>query len=144
MTLFGSACTTVAFGNPTEPNGDVNSSGAPFNGVITKFRLKAVVEAPTQVTFRLVELSDIGPGAATGSAVSVATGPTVTLATTEPNEAPIQEFATHMTVKKGQHLALDSSTAKVVYAPAGGGLSLLYNPALVDGHGEAGLERIDR
>src|SRR3954452_18398937 len=47
-------CTIVSFNHPSEPNGDDYTGGAPVDGVITKFRIRAyAVEEPGQVTFRL-------------------------------------------------------------------------------------------
>ncbi len=91
--------------------GVVSRNGAPIDGVVTKFRIRAKVDAPTQVTFRLANVTpNLSPqepiDARTANATGAGTGSTVTLQPSSDNGPP-QEFAGRLAVKKGQRLALD-------------------------------------
>lgn len=136
---LGVPCTIASFIEPSEPKGDPDSSGAPSDGVITKFRIRAAAETPNeQVTFRLANVTPDAEGK-TALATAAGTGPTVTLQQTPPEEAPIQEFAGRLPVKKGQHLAVDATDAKVVDNLSGGHkFSYLFAPPLVEGAGARG------
>src|SRR4051794_9979851 len=74
-------CTLVSFIQPSPPNGDPYSGGAPVRGVITEFRIRAFGEggAAATVTFRLANISRPGPDQNTATATDAGTGPTVTI-----------------------------------------------------------------
>ena len=135
-------CTLVSFIQPSDPNGDPYAGGAPADGVITKFRIRAYVTTePTQVTFRLADISRPDPNdQSTALATAAGTGPTVTLAVNEDLlEAPIQEFAGRLPVKKGQHLAVDGGKYLLAtYNNSGDEFSYVFSPPLVDGSGARG------
>jgi hypothetical protein len=137
---FGT-CTIVSFIHPSDPNGDPYAGGAPVDGVITKFRIRAyVITEAQQVTFRVADISRDPGDDSTALATAAGTGPTVTLQVNEDAlEAPIQEFAGRVPVKKGQHLAIDAG--KYVLATvndSGDKFSYVYAPPLVDGSGARG------
>ena len=48
----------VSFIHPSDPNGDPYSGGAPVDGVITKFRIRAFGQGdtPATVTFRVADI----------------------------------------------------------------------------------------
>jgi hypothetical protein len=124
-------CTYVSYIHPSAPNGDPDSSGAPNDGVITKFRIRAYgpagVGSPASVTFRLASITRNDPDSASSSAVG--TGPTVTVA----GSGEIEEFAGRLPVKKGNHLAIDTSDANAIYASSGEKFTYVYSPSLIDG-----------
>src|SRR4051794_29212880 len=91
-------CTLVAYINPNAA-GDPVTSPAPSDGVIVRFRMKT--SAAESVTFRLATIDKQGDVAL---AQGVGAGPTVTTQDTE----DIQEFPARVTVKQGQHIALDA------------------------------------
>ena len=135
-------CTIAAFVE-IPAAGVVTRNGAPIDGVITKFRIRAKVEAPTQVTFRLANVTpNLSPqepiNPKTANATGAGTGSTVTLQPSSAEGLP-QEFAGRLPVKKGQRLALD-----VPLLPAGQDLLVIndsndsrfsyeFAPPLVDG-----------
>src|SRR5690348_10419132 len=59
---LGIPCTMVQNIVPTDPEGTPAVAGAPIDGVITKFRIRATAPAPTPVTFRLANISLPNPG----------------------------------------------------------------------------------
>jgi hypothetical protein len=138
---FGT-CTIVSFIHPIDPNGDPYSGGAPVDGVITKFRIRAyALEEPGQVTFRVADISLPNPGDnTTALATAKGTGPTITI---QPDEAaletPITEVGGRLPVKKGQHLAVDTTKSiAAVYNSNGSKFSYLFAPPLVEGSGARG------
>jgi hypothetical protein len=126
-------CTIAAFAElPAE--GQVVNGGAPIDGVITKFKIRAKVENPnTQVTFRVVNVTpDASPVSAT--ATGAGTGPTVTLQTTGADGFPIQEFPARLPVKKGQHLGINGPANLIAtHSTSDAKLSYEFAPPLVDG-----------
>jgi hypothetical protein len=135
-------CTLVSFIHPSDPNGDPYAGGAPVDGVITKFRIRAyVINEPTQVTFRLADINRPDPNdESTALATAAGTGPTVTLAVNEDLiEAPVQEFPGRLSVKKGQHLAIDAGKyLQATVNDSGQEFSYVFSPPLVDGSGARG------
>ncbi|HET9198836.1 MAG TPA: hypothetical protein VFN92_11355 [Solirubrobacterales bacterium] len=135
-------CTLVSFIHPSDPNGDPYAGGAPVDGVITKFRIRAyVITEAQQVTFRVADISRPNPGDdETALATAAGSGPTVTLAVNEDAlEAPIQEFAGRLPVKKGQHLAIDAGKyVQATVNDSGDKFSYVFSPPLVEGSGARG------
>src|SRR5215213_4452981 len=135
-------CTIVSFIHPAPPEGDPYSGGAPVDGVITKFRVRAdAVGAPGTITFRVADILLPDPNN-NGSALASAkgTGPTVTIVPDEAaSETPITEFGGRLPVAKGQHLAVDiTESIRIVYNSNGSKFSYLFVPPLVEGAGARG------
>lgn len=129
--MFGS-CTIVSFIHPSDP--DLYSGGAPVDGVITKFRIRAQVASPSQVTFRVADISRPNPmDDSVAVATGAGTGPTVSLEPTAEAEVPIREFPGRLPVKKGQHLALDGTNVEATYNSGGDQFSYVYGPPLANG-----------
>jgi hypothetical protein len=138
---FDGTCTIVSFIHPSDPNGDPYAGGAPVDGVITKFRIRAyIVTEAQQVTFRVADITRDAGDDSTALATATGSGPTVTLAVNEGAlEAPIQEFAGRLPVKKGQHLAIDAGKyVQATVNDSGDKFSYVYSPPLVDGSGARG------
>ena len=136
-------CTLVSFIHPIDPNGDPYSGGAPVGGVITKFRIRAFGEGGTAatVTFRLADISRPDPQNANNAvATLVAEGPTVTIPAPDPSapETPILEFPARVTVKQGNHLALDGANVWATVNNSGDKFSYVFKPPLVAGQGPRG------
>ncbi len=136
--LLPTPCTLVSFIHPSDPNGDPYSGGAPSDGVITKFRIRAFGEGntPAVVTFRLADISrpnpaDQGVAVATGAG----TGPTVTVQPGNGITTAIQEFPGRLPVKKGNHLAIDGTNVWATYNSGGDQFSYRYDSPLVAGQG---------
>jgi hypothetical protein len=146
ISLPAPSCTIVSYIQPSDPNGDPYSGGAPVDGVITKFRIRAYAqEKPGQVTFRLASFqTDPGMGADSAIASSAGTGPTITINPDESSsETPITEVPARLPVKKGQHLAIDTtSSIAAVYNSSGDKFSYVYSPPLVDGAGARGSNEV--
>ena len=131
---FVSPCTIASFIQPSEPNGDPYSGGAPVSGVITGFRVRFKATSPTPVTLKIAE---VAPKTGTEGDVAVsrvvATGPTVTVAPTseEAESVPVQQFGARVPVQAGQHLAIETSgEIETTYNDGNDGFSYLYAPAL--------------
>jgi hypothetical protein len=124
--VMSAPCTYVSFIHPAVGTGDPYSGGAPSDGVITKFRISAN-GAGSSVTFRLADITRQNPDSAQSRIV--ATGPTVTIAGT----GEIEEFPARVPLKKGNHLAIDTSTAQAVYASSGSDFTYVYAPPLANG-----------
>lgn len=138
---FGT-CTIVSFIHPSEPEGDPYSGGAPVDGVITKFRIRAyAVGEPGQVTFRVADINLPDPNNNESAlATAKGTGPTITI---QPDEAaletPITEAAGRVPVAKGQHLAVDTTKSiAAMYDSSGSKFSYVFAPPLVEGSGARG------
>jgi hypothetical protein len=137
-------CTIAGF-SERPAAGQLITAGAPIDGVITKFRIKPKVEdAPVQVTFRVADVTQVndGEGGKSAKATAGGSGPTVTLPVTPAGGEPILEFAGRVSVKKGQHLALDwpghgngLGKLKVTSDSSGGKNSYEFAPPLA-GSGE--------
>jgi hypothetical protein len=119
-------CSWVSYIHPAAGTGDPYAGGAPNDGVIVKFRIRAL-GAGASVTFRLANISTLPPDMA--QAAAVATGPTVAIAGTGETE----EFPARVPVAKGNHLAIDTTAAQAIYETGGNEYSWGYGPALVDG-----------
>jgi hypothetical protein len=138
------SCTIVAFTEPSGPEGNPNSEGAPFEGVITKFRYFAYAsEEPGQITFRVANINQLEPDNALATAAG--TGPTVTVQPiTEEEEEhgvepAINEVAARLPVKKGQQLAVDiTKSIAIIYNPDGCKFSYVFAPPLMEGGGQRG------
>jgi len=133
------SCTIVAFTQPSGPGGNPNSEGAPFDGVITKFRYFAYAyEEPGQITFRVANITQQSPDSALATAAG--TGPTVTLpAIAEGEEPSISEVSARLPVKAGQQLAVDiSKSIAIIYDPDGCKFSYVFAPPLMEGTGQRG------
>jgi hypothetical protein len=125
-------CTIAALIQSQGP-GDMYAGGAPVDGVITEFRIRAaLLENPTQVTFRLVDVTRTAEESALASAG--ATGPTVTLPPGNPeDEAPTRAFAARVAVKRGQQLAIDGTDVQATVNNSGDDFSFVYAPPLGNG-----------
>jgi hypothetical protein len=135
-------CTIVSYIVSTEPNGDPDSTGAPMDGVITKFRIRAyALEEPGQVTFRVADITLPDPNNQDEAlATAAGTGPTITIQPEEEAvETPIREVGGRVPVKKGQHLAVDKTESiAAVYNSNGDKRSYVFSPPLVEGSGQRG------
>jgi hypothetical protein len=132
-------CTIVSYIQPSDPNGDPYSGGAPVDGVTTKFRIRAFGEGntPATVTFRL---ADITPNQDPDSAVatSAGIGPTVTIPPSDGVDTPIREYSGRLPVKKGNHLAIDGTNVWATVNNSGDKYSYVFGPPIVDGQGGRG------
>jgi hypothetical protein len=134
-------CTLVSFIHPADPNGDPYSGGAPVGGVITKFRIRAFGEGgeAATVTFRLADISRPNPQDENNAvATLVAEGPTVTIPASNALDTPILEFPARVTVKQGNHLALDGTNVWATVNNSGDKFSYVFKPPLVAGQGPRG------
>jgi hypothetical protein len=117
-------CTLVGYIHPNDA-GDPVTSPAPYDGVVTKLRIRSA--AADEVTFRFASIS--APQGEVATARIRANGPTVELKGT----GEIEEFATRVPVKKGWHVALDAPSAGAVYNQGGDKFTYLFAPPLVLG-----------
>jgi hypothetical protein len=139
---FGNPCTIVSFIHPIDPNGDPYDGGAPVDGVITKFRIRGQGEpdVAVTVTVRLADISRPDPNDEnTAVATLVAEGPTITLPpVAQSDPTPITDAPARVTVKKGNHLAIDGTDVQATVNNSGSKFSYVFNPSLVAGQGPRG------
>lgn len=123
-------CTYAAYIHPSDPDGDPYSGGAPNDGVIVKFRIRATGPGgpgtPATVTFALANVNRTDPDSATATAAGF--GPTVTVA----GSGEIEEFSARLPVKKGNQLAIRTSDARAIYAASGNKFTYVFTPPLSD------------
>lgn len=117
-------CTLVGYIHPNDA-GDPVTSPAPYDGVVTKVRIRSA--AADEVTFRFASIS--APQGDVANARIRANGPSVELQGT----GEIEEYAARVSVKKGWHVALDAPSASAVYNQGGDKFTYLYAPPLVLG-----------
>ena len=140
--MFMGPCTIAAYIHPSDPDGDPYSGGAPVDGVITKFRIRAFGESgeAAEVTFRLARVTLPDPSDSDNAlATAAGTGPTVTIPA-DPGaiETPILDFPAQLPVKQGDQLALDGTNVYATVNNAGDDFSYVFGPPLVDGQGARG------
>lgn len=139
------ACTLVSYINPIDPNGDPYSGGAPSDGVITRFRIRAYATgAPAPVTFRVADVSLPDPSNRDSAvAGNAGTGPTATIPVDDDGaDVPVTEVAGRVPVRQGQHLAIDNTTVSAIYASSGSKFTYVFAPPLVDGQGPRGSSAV--
>jgi hypothetical protein len=119
-------CTFVGYRHPTPPNGDNVPSPAPFDGIVTKLRVRSAT--PDAVTFAFAKITAQDK---TATATLDALGPSVTLAGT----GEIEEYPAHVAVKKGAQVALQGTTIGATYDSDGGVDSFEFAPPLTLGGG---------
>ena len=124
------ACTRVAIDMGAAVSGGLT---APRNGTIVKFRVRA--GAPSDLTFRLARLDQLGFDASLGDFAGfgkgAGTGPTVHVDGRGFDEAnPVEEFPARVKVRKGDYLAIDSTATSVLYCSGGGNSQLIFSPTL--------------
>jgi hypothetical protein len=135
-------CTMAAFIHPIDPNGDPYSGGAPIDGVITLFRIKAFGEGgvPTTVTFRLANVSRPDPNNDdVAVATDAGTGPTVLVNPGAGVDTAINQFPARVPVKKGNQLAVDGNPDLwVTVNNSSDAFTYRFDPPLVAGQGPRG------
>lgn len=124
------ACTRVAI---SEGRAAKHGLRAPRNGTIIKLRVRA--GAPGQVTFRLARLRGLGFDPAfdefRGFGRGAGTGPTVQVQGRGFDEVdPIEEFPARLKVRKGDYLAIDSTSTSALYCSGGGKAQLIFDTPL--------------
>ncbi len=141
-------CTIVSYIHPSDPNGDPYSGGAPVDGVITKFRIRAFARGrpgPDHLPGRRHHPARPKRPTTAPWPPRPGTGPTVTI---QPDEAapetPITEVAGRLPVKKGQHLAVDTTEIdrRRLQLSNGSKFSYVFAPPLVDGAGARGSTEV--
>src|SRR3954469_170839 len=142
---FPNPCTLVSFIHPSDPNGDPYSGGAPVSGVITKFRIRgfgigSTDPVDTKVTFRLAHFVQATSGSDSAEATAAGTGPTVTVKAppASASDVSVQEFFGRLSVKKGDHLAIDGTNIAATFNNSGQKFTYVFPPPLVEGQGPRG------
>ena len=131
-------CTLASYIHPSDPNGDPYAGGAPSDGVITKFRIRAYgIDSPANVTFRLARVNRQDPqNDDSALATAAGTGPSATVPVYNPGEdTPVTEVPGSLRVRKGDYLAIDGTNVAATYNSSGDKYTYRYDPPLVDGQG---------
>ena len=127
-----SPCTLVSYIHPIDPNGDPYAGGAPSDGVITKFRIQAYAPvAATEIRFHVADIR-LDPNSDNALAKVVATGPRATIPVGDGVDVPILDVPSRVTVKRGQHIAIDNTTVMAVHASNSDRYTYVFGP-LVEG-----------
>lgn len=111
---------------------------APFNGTVTAFKVMA--QGPMTATFKIVSIRNLSPDHKSAQVKTVRVGPTVrvngpTAAQLEEGISPIETFKVKIKVKKGEALALDTTSNTAEYCSDGTPGQLLFSPKLKLGQG---------
>jgi hypothetical protein len=130
-------CTLASYIHPSDPNGDPDATGAPVEGVITTFRIRAYGDGgPGQVTFRLADVTRPDPQDRDNAiATAAGTGPTVTIPQGGGGDTPVLEFPGRLSAKKGNHLAIDGTNVNAIYDSNGSKFTYRFDQPLVAGQG---------
>jgi hypothetical protein len=121
-------CSFVGYKHPTPPDGDNVPRPAPFDGVVTKMRIRSFT--PDPVTFIFAKITEQGTGKdRVGVATLDAVGPAVTFKGT----GEIEEFATRVSVHQGAHVGLNALSHGATYNSDGGQDSYEFTPQLQGG-----------
>jgi hypothetical protein len=106
---------------------------SPVNGTIVAFKVRA--QGPTRMTFRVVQVRHVSSNHHSGQAKAVAKGPTVNVQ--GPTQTDIdngtyrnETFHVHIKVKKGQEIAIDTTSNTAEYCADGTPGQLLFDPIL--------------
>jgi hypothetical protein len=119
---------------------------APVDGTITAFRVDA--EGPATITFRLVTVRNLAANEQSGQAKVVVQGPTVqvhgpTQTQSDNGIYPIETFHVKLKVKKGEELAIDTTSNTAEYCSDGTPGQLLFDPQLNLGQGFRSSNGVD-
>lgn len=120
VTSGGALCTHVGSYYP----GFSGHAQAPQNGTVTKIRLLA--EAPTTLKILIVAVRHLSSDEKSGQAKVVVKGPTVQPVAS----GSIQTFPVHLAVRKGEELAVNTTSNTAEYCSDGTPGQLLFDPPL--------------
>ena len=116
----GAICTHVGSYYP----GFSGHAKAPRNGTVTAIRLRA--QGPTKLHVLIVAVRNVSSDHMSGQAKVVVNGPTL-----HPiGAAAIQTFPVHLAVKKGEELAVNTTSNTAEYCSDGTPGQLLFDPPL--------------
>jgi hypothetical protein len=116
----GAKCTHVGSYYP----GFSGHAKAPKNGTVTKIRLRA--EGPAKLHVLIVAVRNVSSDHKKGQAKVVVNGPTLHPVGT----GAVEQFPVHLTVKKGQELAVTTTSNTAEYCSDGTPGQLLFDPPL--------------
>jgi hypothetical protein len=114
----GAKCTHVGSYYP----GFSGHPKAPKNGTVTKIRLRA--EGPAKLHILIVAVRNVSSDHMKGQAKMVVNGPTLHAVGT----GAIETFPVHLAVKKGQELAVNTTSNTAEYCSDGTPGQLLFDP----------------
>jgi hypothetical protein len=127
--MGSSLCTHVGSFYP----GFSGRAGSPVNGTIIAFKVRA--SGPTKMTFRVVEVRHMSSNHRSAQAKAVVKGPTVHVQ--GPSQTDInngtdrnETFHVHLKVKKGQEIAIDTTSNTAEYCSDSTPGQLLFDPIL--------------
>lgn len=120
VTGGGALCTHVGSYYP----GFSGHAAAPQNGTVTKIRLRA--EGPATLHILIVAVRNVSSDHMSGQAKVVVKGPTIHAAGT----GSIEQFPVNLTVKKGEELAVNTTSNTAEYCSDGTPGQLLFDPPL--------------
>jgi hypothetical protein len=130
--VMGAAlCTHVGSYYP----GTSGRANAPVSGTITKIRVLA--EGPSTMVFKVVQVRHLSANHKQGQAKAIVKSRTINVqgATDSDGNALVESFNVHLKVRKGQDLAVDTTTNTAEYCADGTPGQLLFDPILALGHG---------
>ncbi len=116
----GSTCTHVGSYYP----GMSGHATSPVSGTITKIKLRA--EAPGTLKILIVKVRNVSSNHKSGQAQLVQTGPTLHVAGT----GSVESFSVHLSVSKGEELAVNTKRNTAEYCADGTPGQLLFDPVV--------------
>jgi hypothetical protein len=116
--------------------GNSGKARAPFNGTVTAFKVRA--QGPMTATLKIVAIRNLSADHESGQAKTIAVGPTVQIKGPTQDElengiSPIETFKVNLKVKKGQAIAIDTTSNTAEYCSDGTPGQLLFSPRLKRG-----------
>lgn len=150
----GSTCSQDGVGNPGDLCTHVGSDYPGFSGHAkakkngTIIQLKVMPEGPMTFTAKVVTVRNVSSNFKTGQAKATAhsrliTVPGPTQSQMADSDYPIETFKVHLGVKKGQEIAIDTTSNTAEYCSDGTPGQLLFDPVLAVGHGFSNSAGVD-
>jgi hypothetical protein len=126
--------------------GNSGRARATVNGTVIAFKVRA--QGPTTMTFRLVKVRNVSANHKTGQAKVAVRGQTVhvkgpTGQQTEDGIYPVETFRTHLTVRKGWEIAINTTRNTAEYCADGTPGQLLFDPILKLGQSYRSNQGVD-
>jgi hypothetical protein len=150
----GSTCSEDGVGNPGDLCTHVGSDYPGFSGHAkakkngTIIQLKVMPQGPMTFRAKVVTVRNVSPNFMTGQAKATAKSRLITLSGPTQNQMANSDYPTvtikvHLGVKKGQEIAIDTTSNTAEYCSDGTPGQLLFDPTLAVGHGFSNSAGVD-
>lgn len=131
-------CTIVGRVHFPDPEGPADTDGAPVDGLITRFRVRACAESegPLPVRLAVAEIVFEQADNERADARVVAKGPPVMISRCPADgDVPVHEFNANLPIAQGQYLAIEGRGVRLTHNAGGSVSSYWFVPPLIEGGG---------